>query len=577
MPLLARAALVAASLFLLAPSPAAADWREPVGGAGGIFTDPGRFGAAPSIAGVNGVPYVAWHEAGDIRLARLDADNTRWEEVVGAASAYNAAPGHDGQFVSLAAAGGVLYAAWLDSVDEASFFEVRVARLAADGRDWEPVAGPVGTTSVHDQPPELAIVDGVPHVAWVQALGALDHDLRVVRLDATGTGWELVGSGPVSGESGEASLADVGGIPYVAWTRERELHVSRLATGGGWEPVGAPVDPAGGELTTRPTLSSIDGVPYVAWSAFGSRVARLDPGGSRWLRVGGPDEAPGRHGRLLVIDDVPYLAYGQGRMEWGIALGLARAARDESGWDPVGGVVNAANPSSPTVDVNMRFDAVDIAGIPHVAWQANGRARVARLEPDLLSATALPTQTGATLAAEVRTFGLRYPIGFELGSAFERATTLTAAVRDPDTIVKQVDGLTPGTAYRYRAVTRIGASPLLAFGGPASFSTTPADAPPRLLIAALRDSQTVRRGRSVRLSYLLTAPAAVVLEVRRGSRVVARKSYAGRAGRNTVSWNGRIGRSAAPAGKYRLVLRATGGDGQRAADGSTVRLVRRIR
>jgi hypothetical protein len=207
-----------------------------------------------------------------------------------------------------------------------------------------------------------------------------------------------------------------------------------------------------------------------------------------------------------------------------------------------------------------------VGGIPFVAGTRDGRLHVARLEPEFAPSSAIPGQTGATFLTDVRTFGLSYPVGFEYG---DRRTAESEASGEHDTVVAQVDGLAPGATYAWRPFARAGAGePIVA--GPSQTLTiaSPAAAPrPAQLLAAL--AQPVRRaraGRRVRMRYFLTAPVAVEVEIRRARRSVARLTAAGAAGENEVVWNGRVGRRRAPAGRYAVVLTATGGDGQTASD-----------
>jgi hypothetical protein len=95
----------------------------------------------------------------------------------------------------------------------------------------------------------------------------------------------------------------------------------------------------------------------------------------------------------------------------------------------------------------------------------------------------------------------------------------------------------------------------------------------RLVLASFEDALTARRGRGVVVRYLCTTAATVELDVFRGSRRVARASGRARTGVNSIRWNGKSGGAAAPAGIYRLVLRATSGD-QQVSDRATVRITR---
>ena len=96
-------------------------------------------------------------------------------------------------------------------------------RLGAAGTDWVEV----GDKLVHSPTgaafrPSIASIGGVPWVAWLEADGGTSM-VRVARLDDTGTGWiEVVGgANPINHDatknSYDPSIADVGGVPYVAW------------------------------------------------------------------------------------------------------------------------------------------------------------------------------------------------------------------------------------------------------------------------------------------------------------------------------------------------------------------------
>ena len=94
----------------------------------------------------------------------------------------------------------------------------------------------------------------------------------------------------------------------------------------------------------------------------------------------------------------------------------------------------------------------------------------------------------------------------------------------------------------------------------------------RLMVASFLDALTARRGKAVVLRYVSTTDARVILEVFKGSRRVASVPGRARAGRNAIRWNGKAGGGAAPAGRYRLVLRATAGR-QVVSDAATVRVL----
>jgi recombinational DNA repair ATPase RecF len=94
----------------------------------------------------------------------------------------------------------------------------------------------------------------------------------------------------------------------------------------------------------------------------------------------------------------------------------------------------------------------------------------------------------------------------------------------------------------------------------------------RLVVASFLDALTVRRGKAVRVRYVSTTAARVVLEVFKGSRRVAAVGGRAKEGRNSIRWNGKVSRKAAAAGRYKLVLRATSG-AQLVTDRASVRIV----
>jgi hypothetical protein len=67
----------------------------------------------------------------------------------------------------------------------------------------------------------------------------------------------------------------------------------------------------------------------------------------------------------------------------------------------------------------------------------------------------------------------------------------------------------------------------------------------------------------------------VILDVKRGRKVIARIAATAKPGRKRLTWNGRVGKTVKPKpGTYRIELRAVGGDGQSASDAAPLRLRR---
>lgn len=108
--------------------------------------------------------------------------------------------------------------------------------------------------------------------------------------------------------------------------------------------------------------------------------------------------------------------------------------------------------------------------------------------------------------------------------------------------------------------------------GPAGAAGTPAL---ELLLAASSSRLAVKAGRTIALRYASTAPARSTLTVRRAGKVVATVRATAVKGANTITWSGRIGKTRAPAGAYRLTVKAIGSDGQTDATTVSLTLLRR--
>jgi hypothetical protein len=91
----------------------------------------------------------------------------------------------------------------------------------------------------------------------------------------------------------------------------------------------------------------------------------------------------------------------------------------------------------------------------------------------------------------------------------------------------------------------------------------PAQVAPKLMVELTAPKLTTQLGKAVSVKYLATAQAAGTLEVRKGRKLVATiKGKAGE-GTNTIKWNGKAGKKAAPVGSYALSLTVVTADGQK--------------
>lgn len=617
-------ALVA--LQLAVPAGAVAAWHEPSGSA----LNSGGSGYGPSLTPVAGVPHVAWDGDGIIRVRRLDSSGTGWEEVgdpFGDAMAYDP---------SLASVGGVPHVAWTEA-DGGGEQRIRVSRLDDDGTGWEEVGGalnhadPVPGPSPHGTTfsPNLAEVGGVPHVAWGEYDGTTPK-IRVSRLNADGSAWEELGGGstPINhsadGRAFDPKLVDIDGVPYVAWIEDdgtnQEVRVSRFnADASAWEEVvggPSPINRAPDVGASGASLAQVDGVPYVAWTEWdgttnGIQVSRLNAAGTGWEPVGGSsrinhasDQTAARPS-LTAIDGVPYVAWNEydGTNQ---EIRVSRLSAAGTAWVEVVGGASPINHSSGRHGEEASL--VSVGGVPYVAWFEQGNVHyevhVSRLEPEFLAQIEVPAFDGALLLSTVRTYGVAHPLAFEYGegdSLDERtATTRTTYGPQEDLVVQRIDGLDPATVYSWRTIGFDGFAPT-ATAPTRTFVTlplppvdlpptdlpqpppTPEDAAPAdpLLVAVLDPRLRRVAGRSVAVRYVLSTAATVSLEVRRcGGKVVARIAGAGAsvaagAGSNKIVWNGRIKGARPRPGCYILSVRAADTSGAVATDLAKLRLERR--
>jgi hypothetical protein len=597
----------ALSLCVVAMSAASASaaWTQPVPAplnGGQAAVEQQRY-EDQSLAMVVGVPYVAWTERvsqggfGHLHVSRLNAAGTAWEPV-----------GEPFEFgteqPSLASIGGIPYVAFSNGG------VVKVRRLSAAGTEWEDVGNPISSVGFPSSL-SLASIGGVPYLAWG------DTGIHVSRLNDAGTAWEPVGPAtpPSAGSGVDPSLAEIGGFPHVAYTDtsgpNTEIRVSRLNDAGtGWQAVAggpSPINHAPDRDAQEPSLASVDGVPYVAWTEWDGdnmqlRVSRRNTEGTAWEEVVG-GESPLNHRpdafalpswinphytilspRLTAIGGMPYVA-------WAEYDGLNHEVRvsrlDGAGesWEEVVGGDSPIN-QQPNGDA-WGLDLASAGGVPYVAWTedlsgadqqfGSQQVRVTRLEPDFLAQAAFATDTRALLLSKVRTYGVAYPIAFQygLGGNLDNSTDIvrTAFGNREDTAITTVGGLSPGGTYSWRP---IGFDERRTTGeGPVQTFTTTRPDEEQLLLAVLAPRMHSVAGRRVTVRYFATAPANVRLRVRRHGKAVATVHAQARPGANRISWNGRIGGRRPQPGNYRLVLRATGADGQTASDLVDLRITRR--
>lgn len=668
----ASAVLLAALAF--APAASAA-WLQPVGGVSPINQVPSSDVQDPSLASVGGVPHVAWSENDgnnlNIRVARLNA-GTDWVQpwfqigglrptVTNTDGLVNQSVSQNGTSPSLTAVGNTPYVAWAETDTSATGSrDIRVARLQSTVnslRFVQPWANDDdgGINFSQNEPastPSLTTVGGVPWVAWTEHDGT-NPEVRAARLNMSTNEWVQVSDAATPTTDGginvdttknafHPSIADVGGVPHIAWrefdaSNVAQIRVARLNPAGtGWEEIvtgPSPINENASRAGLDPTLTSLMGVPYVAWAELDAqsggnreiRVARLNAAGNDWVQPWGSPtdgginhstDTDGANATLSTIDGALYVAWNEddepGPVErW--KLRVARLNPAGTVWDElVGGV----NPINNDADLDAVTPApIGVGGVPWVAWSEGNSGdqeiRASRLEPEFTSLTAVPSSTGATLVAGVKTFGVRYPVGFQFGPGFgsETPTQTTALGNENDVVTSEVTGLDPETTYQFRGFATAGILTPRVFGPTDSFTTLAAPVVPpgggdpgtplpdtiAALITNYGLSSTAFRAASggasiagrrrrigTRVSYTLSEPANVTFTVQRATtgrtvrgrcvrqtrrnrtrrrciRFVAVRgsfAHAGRTGANTFTFRGVMNRRKLAVGRYRLNARA---------------------
>jgi len=505
---------IAVTLIVSAAQPGSAHaaWNQPVGGDQPINRAANDPAANTSLASVDGVPWVAWverHDNAEVRAARLNPAGTEWDRSPDTASPINESAGGDAELPSVAAHGGAPCVAW-DEFDGVNT-EIRVA--CRSGGQWDKVAdsaSPINESPSADASnPSLVSFGETLYVAWSELDADDVSQIRVARQN--GNAWEKVPNAPspinrVSTDSAHnPSLAVVGSELYVSWNENdgtsNKVRVSRL-DGSTWElvadtPGGLNEDP--GNNAAEPSLADVDGVPHVAWGEVDDngheqiRVARLS-GDTAWLKVGQTlnPESPinwlfdkdADHPSVIGVGSpaVPHVAWTEVDDNGITEVRASRLNAAGTGWDKL---ADSTPINNSTEENAATASLAAVNGVPWVAWAEEdpnstptnpvAQARVSRLEPEFSgeSATGV-TQSGATLNTQVKTYGLAYEIGFEYGPSLGQSTTPQAAPTgqgDTVTFSQTVGGLSPDTSYQFRAFATAGTPAPVILGQIASFST----------------------------------------------------------------------------------------------------------
>ena len=148
------------------------------------------------------------------------------------------------------------------------------------GSQWATLGGALDENNqsggVEDLDLDLDLVaseTGEIYAAWSELRAGGGQDVYVKAWDPVGQSWTMLGGGPVSatGSQTEPSLALVAGVPWVAYLEQgsstaKLVSVRRFdASAGSWTAVGGALNQDATEDGIAPVITGLEGVPYVAW------------------------------------------------------------------------------------------------------------------------------------------------------------------------------------------------------------------------------------------------------------------------------------------------------------------------
>ena len=550
-----RLLLCALFVSLAVPSASHAGWAR-VGGED--IASPHVFGDH-DLQVVGGVPYLAWSE-GDtgtvqqLRVARFVGN--QWH-VIG--SSLNRNPAQHAIEPEIADVGGVPWVTWSETNDIDLFTTpddglVYVSRLVNDA--WQAAGGALNVwPSARAYEPTITGVNGFPYVAFTQT-SAISDKLFVSTRSFRGTSWSS--SQPLgdasTNETHSPHLASVGGKPWIAFAR-RGTTASSLdwvygayrddTNLGPWTETQA-ISSAGGARVGD--VVDYQGKPLLLMMDNGRvRLVRYRPG--IWYADELPSPAGDDRyylGDIAVAGDQLYWAGSQADPEFRVR----RYDADGGDWDGIAGAVTESTHELPIIHPQV----VVQDGIPFTSWadtrygpalahqEIPGELRSARLEPEFVSGHAIATDTSAMLTAEVRTFGVPFPLWFQHGPG-PNPNAGSAAVTAPEgvqvaAVRHTLADLAPSTGHSWRVVgVNAVASPLYAFtttavNGPGPAGPVgpagPAGAP---AVVTCKVKKT-KGAKKVRVRCTVNVAAARSARLVRGRRTLARRKVA--AGRRTV-------------------------------------------
>lgn len=174
-----------------------------------------------------------------------------------------------------------------------------------------------------------------------------------------------------------------------------------------------------------------------------------------------------------------------------------------------------------------------------------------------------PSQAGARDA----TLRLRLAGGASYDVALSATATATAPpADDTDDDAPTTPDATPEPAATTPATTPAAPAPAPATPAPAPAApkpTTPRKTT-RLILTLSHSKLTARRGAKVRVGFALGRAAKLILRVKRAGRTVDLIRVRAHEGRGTITWDGKLGKTPARQGRYRIDVYAVAADGRAA-------------
>jgi hypothetical protein len=324
----------------------------------------------PSIADVNGVPYVAWMQVtigkGDVYVAHWNGSS--WIRNGGA---LNVSSSSVASFPSIAAVGGVAYVAWSE---QAAGQPAQVYVAHWSGSAWVDDGGSLNASATDSaRTPSIVGIGAVPYVAWAEDSGSGGAALFVAHFSAGSWTEDVDGytnpefNSPVVSHP---AAADVGGVPYVAFQESDALRndvYGGYVSGGEFVPLGGVLNEFSGDEAVGPAIAEVGGGPYVSFTEI----------------------LPSNEEQLFV-------------KEW-----------NGTTWALVGGALNTG-----TTDMNLGSSITSVGGVPYVEWSGAGSDGTVSafdatyLQPSFSDEQAIATDTGALLTVEAKDYDTQLPVAF---------------------------------------------------------------------------------------------------------------------------------------------------------------------